>query len=262
MSTSERSRRRRPLPASEGFVVGGKRATTGALRAGQVKRVFVARGSRRSEGLDELLREAAGSNASVEWRDRADLDELHQGGDHQGVVALVVAPSELSDRELAGMPLAPDALVVILDGITDPQNFGASARSAEAAGVAVLITRDRRSAPLSPAAVRASTGALLHLPVARVTNLTRAIESLKDRGFTVVGLDHRSPMNIYDQAAPARPLALVVGAEDIGLSRLVAESCDQLVSIPMVGLTGSLNAAAALAVALFGYVLHPPPPQP
>jgi 23S rRNA (guanosine2251-2'-O)-methyltransferase len=121
----------------------------------------------------------------------------------------------------------------------------------------VLVARRRRAAPLSSAAIRASAGALLHLPTARVTNLQRAIEQLKDRGFTVIGLDQRADTTIHD-APPERPLAVVVGSEGIGLSRLVRESCDVLVSIPMPGRTASLNAAAALAVALFGYILRPP----
>jgi len=106
---------------------------------------------------------------------------------------------------------ASDALVVVLDGMTDPQNFGACARSAEAAGAELLLARHRRAAPFTAAAVRASAGALLHLPVARVHNLVRALESLQDRGFTTVGLDQRAQATIHD-AAPGRPLALVVGA--------------------------------------------------
>jgi 23S rRNA (guanosine2251-2'-O)-methyltransferase len=155
------------------------------------------------------------------------------------------------------MVFDPQALVVVLDGITDPQNFGASARTAEAAGASLLVARKRRAAPLTAAAVRASAGALLHLPVARVANLTRAVERLKDRGFSVVGLDHRASTSIHDEEPPPRPLALVVGAEGEGISRLVRESCDFLVSIPMAGRTGSLNAAAALAVGLFGYAVRP-----
>jgi 23S rRNA (guanosine2251-2'-O)-methyltransferase len=108
--------------------------------------------------------------------------------------------------------------------------------------------------------VRASAGALLHLPVARVTNLSKAVDHLKERGFFVVGLDHRAEVSIHQAPVPHRPLALVVGAEDTGVSRLVRERCDQLVSIPMPGRTGSLNASAALAVALFGYALRPASP--
>jgi len=121
----------------------------------------------------------------------------------------------------------------------------------------MLITRTRRAAPVSPAAIRASAGALLHLPHARVANLPRAIERLKERGFLVVGLDERAPRSIHEAPPPPRPLLLVVGSEGAGMSRLVREACDELVSIPMAGKVGSLNAAAALAVALFGFALRP-----
>jgi 23S rRNA (guanosine2251-2'-O)-methyltransferase len=170
---------------------------------------------------------------------------------------MVAMPGELDERSVGGMTFAPDALVVVLDGITDPQNLGACARSAEAAGAVLLITRKRRAAPLTPAAVRASAGALLHLTVARVANIPRTLERLRDAGVFVAGLDHRAEVDIHRAPTPPRPLALVVGAEDVGLSRLVRETCDALVSIPMRGRTASLNASAALSVGLFAYALRP-----
>jgi 23S rRNA (guanosine2251-2'-O)-methyltransferase len=204
-----------------------------------------------------VLAEAESKGIAVEWVHPSAIESLGLRG-HQGVAALVGRPSELDERGLSTASFDPDALVVVLDGITDPQNLGASVRSAEAAGAAMLVTRKRRAAPLSPGAVKASAGALFHLPVARVANIARALDTLKDRGFYVVGLDQRAPSDIHQAAPPPRPLALVVGAEDVGLSRLVRESCDELVAIPISGRTSSLNAAAALAVALFGYALRPP----
>ena len=211
--------------------------------------------------MRELRDAAARAGVRIEWTERGAVDALHVGDD-QGVVAVVDRPREMDEQSFATMPLPEDAIVVVLDGIMDPQNFGASGRSAEAAGAAALIARERRAAPLTPAAVRASAGALLHLSVARVTNLSRAIDRLKRRGFWVVGLDHRAQASIYDAAVPPRPLAIVVGAEGSGLSRLVRDRCDVLVSIPMAGRTSSLNASAALAVALFGYVLRPTAEEP
>jgi 23S rRNA (guanosine2251-2'-O)-methyltransferase len=199
---------------------------------------------------------AAAAGLPAEQVERDALDRLGLR-DHQGVAALVAAPREMDDRALAALSFDPDALVVVLDGITDPQNLGACARSAEAAGASLLVARKRRAAPLSAAAVRASAGALLHLPVARVTNLSRSLELLRDRGFFVVGLDQDAPANIHDALQPSRPMVIVLGAEDVGLSRLVREGCDLLLAIPMAGRTASLNAAAALAVALFGYALRP-----
>src|SRR5205085_5166735 len=149
----------------------------------------------------------------------------------------------------------PEAVVVLLDGVTDPQNLGAAARVAEATGAAMLVIRERRSAGVTPAAVRASAGALLHLPHARVANLTRALEALKDRGFSVVGLDESAETEIGKSRCPAGPVALVIGSEGAGMSRLVRESCDQVVRLPMSGRVASLNAASALSAALYAYVM-------
>jgi 23S rRNA (guanosine2251-2'-O)-methyltransferase len=237
--------------------VGGRRAVAEAIRSGRVDRLLIARGSSTTEGLRSVLAEAERKGIVVQWVDHAAIDGLGVGN-HQGVAAMVKPPRELDERALSAASFAPDALVVVLDGVTDPQNLGACARSAEAAGAAMLVSRKRRAAPLSPGAVKASAGALFHLPMARVANISRSLERLKDRGFFVVGLDQRARSDIHHVPPPSRPLALVVGAEDVGLSRLVRETCDELVAIPMAGRTSSLNASAALAVALFGYALRPP----
>ena len=117
------------------------------------------------------------------------------------------------------------------------------------------FTRVRRAAPVSAAAMRASAGALAHLPHARVANIRRALQRLQARGFTVVGLDEAAPVSIHDEPAPPGPLALVIGAEGSGISRLVRETCDVLVALPMRGRVSSLNASASLAAVLYGYVL-------
>jgi 23S rRNA (guanosine2251-2'-O)-methyltransferase len=243
-------------PARRDLTLGGRRAVSEAIRAGLARRVLVARDARRSPGLDALIGDAGTAGVLVERVDRAELGRL-RAVDHQGVAAVVRPPRELDERDLASMESGEDALVVVLDGIMDPQNLGACARSAEAAGAGALVIRRARSVPLSQAAVRASAGALLHLPVARVANLSRILERLRDRGFYAVGLDHRAEVDIHRADRPEGPLAVVVGAEDAGMSRLVREGCDQLVSIPMRGRMGSLNASAALAVALFAYARRP-----
>jgi 23S rRNA (guanosine2251-2'-O)-methyltransferase len=240
------------------LAIGGRRPVLEAIRSGRAERVLVAHGVRETEGLRALVEAADETGLAVERVEAAALDALGLR-DHQGAAAWVRMPSELDDRAVATMAFEPEALVVVLDGITDPQNLGACARSAEAAGAALLVTRKRRAAPLTPAAVRASAGALLHLPVARVTNIPRALEALRDRGFFVAGLDHRAEEDVHRAPTPPRPLALAVGAEDVGLSRLVRETCDALVSIPMRGRTASLNASAALSVGLFAYALRPEP---
>jgi len=223
-----------------------------AIRAGHAREVVTASGSQ-SAPVAEIARVAAAKRVPVSTRPAEDLDQL--AVDHQGVVARVSLPKELGEGALRQFTFGPDAIVVVLDGVTDPQNLGAAARSAEAAGVAMLVSRERRAAPVTPAAVRASAGALLHLPLARVTNLTRALQLLQGRGFTVVGLDEEASKSIFDEPAPDGPVALVVGAEGSGISRLVRETCDLLVALPMRGRVQSLNASASLAAALFAYVL-------
>jgi 23S rRNA (guanosine2251-2'-O)-methyltransferase len=189
---------------------------------------------------------------------RAHLDEL--ATDHQGVVARLsperrARADALGERDLATYPFDEDAVVVLLDGITDPQNLGAAARSAEAAGVAMLVTRVHRAADVTPAAVRASAGALLHLPHARVANIPRAVQRLQETGFFVIGLAGEASSDIYEEPCPPGRVAIALGGEGEGLARLTRERCDALVRLPMRGRVGSLNAAASLAAALYAYVL-------
>jgi 23S rRNA (guanosine2251-2'-O)-methyltransferase len=230
--------------------IGGRRPALEAVAARRAVRVVVAQNAGGSI-LDELRTAARRAGVPMAVAAAGALDRMGLG-EHQGVVTFVRLPPPLDDRALAGRTFGPDALVVVLDGITDPHNLGACVRAAEAAGAEILVTRIHRAAALTPAAVKASAGALVHLEVSRVTNVTRSIELLKGRGFTVVGLDADGAGTIHDQP-PRRPLAVVVGSEGAGLSRLVRTSCDLLVRIPMAGNVGSLNAAAALAVALFAY---------
>jgi 23S rRNA (guanosine2251-2'-O)-methyltransferase len=251
-----RDRRQRGRTRPGALAIGGRRPVLEAIRSGRARRVLVAHGVHETEGLRALIEAAEGAGLAVERVEPAALDGLGLR-DHQGAAAWVALPSELDDRAVGSMTFKADAVVVVLDGITDPQNLGACARSAEAAGAALIVTRKRRAAPLTPAAIRASAGALLHLPVARVTNIPRSLEVLRDRGFFLAGLDHRADGDVHHAPAPPRPMALVVGAEDVGLSRLVRETCDVLIAIPMRGRTASLNASAALSVGLFAYALRP-----
>lgn len=239
-----------------GEVVAGRRAVLEAIRAGSVREVLVATGSRETQGLREVRAAARAARVPVRATERRELDRL--ASDHRGVVARTEggrAGRELGERDLATFPFAEDALVVVLDGITDPQNLGASARTAEAAGAAALVSRIPRAAAVTPSAVRASAGALLHLPHARVANIARALGRLQDQAFTVVGLDAAASRTIYEGPAPEGRIALVVGSEGEGMSRLVRERCDVLVSLPLRGRVASLNASASLAAALYGYVL-------
>lgn len=249
-------RRQERLPPG---VVAGRRAVTEAIRSGAASEVMVVASPQATQGMRALLDAARDARVPVTPRPRAMLDAL--ADDHQGVVAKLrrdhgpAATKTLSERELAEWGFADDALVVVLDGITDPQNLGAAARSAEAAGAAMLVTRTRRAADVTPAAIRASAGALMHLPHARVANITRAIERLQEAGFWVVGLDGDAERTIYDEPCPPGRVAVVVGSEGEGMARLVSERCDALVALPMRGNVGSLNASASLAAVLYAYVL-------
>jgi 23S rRNA (guanosine2251-2'-O)-methyltransferase len=234
-------------------VVAGKRAVLEALRTGGAAQVFVARGARTTPGLREVLSAAERIGVDVRELERHELDAL--AADHRGVVAKVRVPSTLGERDLATWPFGERDLVVALDGVTDPQNLGAAARAAEAAGASMLVTRTRRAASVTDAAVRASVGALLHLPHARVANLARALERLKDASFVVVGLDATAPRSVYDEPVPDARLALVIGSEGEGMARLTREACDVLIALPMLGEVGSLNASAALAAVLYAWVV-------
>jgi 23S rRNA (guanosine2251-2'-O)-methyltransferase len=237
-------------------IVAGRRAVAEAVRSGRASEVFVERGARGTQGMHQVLAAARERGVDVRDVDRPTLDSL--ASDHRGVVARLRtddAPRELTEREVASFPFADDAVVVVLDGVEDPQNLGAAARTAEAAGAAMLVTRVRRAAPVTPAAIRASSGALLHLPHARVANIARAIGRLQDAGFFVVGLDGDAEETVYELAPATGRVAVVVGAEGTGLSRLVRERCDALVALPMRGRVGSLNASAALAAMLYASVV-------
>lgn len=236
-----------------GTPVGGRRTVLEAVRSGRAHEVLLAHGARSTPGLRELV--AACRDAGVELRqaDRSELDSMAH--DHQGVIATIDLPRPIGERELGSWPFADDALVVVLDGITDPHNLGAAARSAEAAGAAMLVTRTRRAADLSAAAVRTSAGAILHLTHARVANIARALERLQHAGFTVIGLDQDAERSVYEMEPPTGRVGVVVGSEDEGLGRLTRDACDVLVRLPMLGQVGSLNASASLAAVLYAFVL-------
>jgi 23S rRNA (guanosine2251-2'-O)-methyltransferase len=251
--TDDRGSRRRGAGRPDAAVVTGRRSVLEAVRAGLASQVLVARGARATPGLRDVLEAAEAAGVPVAEVERAELDAT--GPDHHGAAARVRLPETFGERELAERAFGHDDLVVVLDGIEDPQNLGASARSAEAAGAAVLVTRVRRAADVTPAAIRASAGALLHLPHARVANIARALERLRAAGFTVVGLDEHAPTSVYDAPPLDGRIAVVVGSEGAGLARLTRESCDVLVSLPMRGRVGSLNASASLAALLYAAVV-------
>jgi 23S rRNA (guanosine2251-2'-O)-methyltransferase len=178
-----------------------------------------------------------------------ELDRESGGSAHQGVIADVKARETYELDDLV-RDAAPPALLVVLDGIEDPQNFGAILRTADAAGAHGVIRQTRHSAPLGAATTKASAGALAHVKIVDVVNIARALEELKEAGIWTVGLAGDAPRR-YDQIDLTLPTALVLGAEGTGLRRLVRERCDILMAIPMRGHVESLNVSVAAGVALF-----------
>jgi 23S rRNA (guanosine2251-2'-O)-methyltransferase len=250
--------RRRPRPRAEGAVVVGRRPALEAVRSGSALEVLVAPGSRQTPGLRELLEAASRAGTPVRQVSTERVEDLAGGVRHQGVAARVRLPSPLSERELSSRSWDSDDVVLVLDGVTDPRNLGAVARTAEGAGAAAMIVRRARGGALGPTAMKASAGALLHLPVAEVPNLPRALERLKGAGFWVVGLDAGAERGVDEARRPPGRLALVAGSEGEGLSRLVRKTCDELLSIPMRGRVSSLNVSVAAGVALFVYASPTP----
>lgn len=220
-----------------------------ALRSGsrQFDHVCIARErhDHRLAAIVDLCRKA-GVKTRLEPREA--LTRMARTPAHQGVVAVVRERSFLDVEDLLTGP-AP-RLVLALDSVEDPQNLGALLRTAEAAGVDGVLITERRSAPLSPVALKASAGAAEHLRLARVVNMVRALETLKERNLWCVGLDERGSQD-YDEYDFSSDTVIVLGREGAGLHDLVRRTCDHLLRIPMAGKISSLNVSAAGAVVLF-----------
>jgi 23S rRNA (guanosine2251-2'-O)-methyltransferase len=200
----------------------------------------------------QLLRDAKASGVLVEEVTWARLGQITGGSVHQGI-ALQTAAAETIDLEslIEGCSdLGEPPLLLALDGVTDPHNLGAVVRSAEAMGAHGVVLPQRRSAGLTGSAAKVAAGALEHLPVARVVNLNRSLEKLKDAGYRVIGLAGEGDVTLPDVDLSG-PLVLVTGSEDQGLSLLTRRHCDQLVRIPLRGVTPSLNASVATALCVY-----------
>jgi 23S rRNA (guanosine2251-2'-O)-methyltransferase len=199
--------------------------------------------------VDELVARAHELRIAVETIDSRALDKLTRGGVHQGVAAELQRLPAYTLEELVAEASGPP-LLIVLDGIEDPQNVGAILRSVDAAGADGLIRQARHAAPLDGATAKASAGAVTHVRIATVVNIARSIEELKALNVWTVGLD-ADATDSYEAVDYTQPTAFVVGAEGTGLRRLVRESCDRLVSIPMAGEVSSLNVSVSAGVALF-----------
>ncbi len=227
----------------------GIHAIREALEAGRpIERIVVARG-RGGDRVEEIVQLARSRNVPVRFENRDAISRLAGTEQHQGIIALAGAKSAATLEDLLADP-APDALIVLLDGVEDPHNLGAILRSSLAAGAIGAVLPERRAAGLTETVSRASAGALEHLPVARVTNLARAMEELKEAGFWIAGLDEKATQDLTQVDMTGR-IALVLGGEGKGLHDLTRKKCDYLISIPTTGPVRSLNVSVAAGIVLF-----------
>ncbi|MFX0538873.1 23S rRNA (guanosine(2251)-2'-O)-methyltransferase RlmB [Ornithinimicrobium sp. Y1847] len=233
-------------------VVAGRNSVLEALRTHiPGTALYVASRLESDDRIKEAISLATEQGIAVLEAPRTELDRLTDGAVHQGIALQVPAyeyahPDDLLSVELPGTPL-----IVALDGITDPRNLGAIIRSVGAFGGHGVVVPARRSAGMTASAWKTAAGAAARIPVAQATNLTRALEGYRKAGFFVVGLDADGDVQLPGLELADQPLVVVVGSEGKGLSRLVRETCDQIVSIPMAGVTESLNAGIATAVSLY-----------
>lgn len=240
--------------ADTGEIIAGRNAVLEALRAHvPVETAWFAHRMETDERTREIIELVSHTGAPMLEASRADLDSISHGAVHQGVAIRVPAyeyadPDDLLDAaELSGRP----PLVVALDGVTDPRNLGAALRSAGAFGAHGVLVPERRAAGVTAAAWKVSAGAAARVPVARATNLVRALEDLRKAGLFVVGLDADGDTELDALPFATDPLVIVVGSEGKGLSRLVREKCDAIASIPIASAVESLNAGVATGIALY-----------
>lgn len=239
-------------------IVFGRNSVKEAIKSGRpINKIFVSKGTK-DGSIKEILRLAKDSRQIIIEVTKSKLDEMcmpfgYKGepGNHQGMVATLAphAYAEISDMLESAKKREETPFIIILDGITDTNNFGSIIRSSEAMGVHGIIIGKRRSAPVTAAVDKASSGAISNMLIARVPNISNAIKELKDNGIwilaTVQGETSLRKTNMKGA------LAIVIGSEDTGVSRLVKENCDYLAAIPMNGKTASLNAAVAAAIAIY-----------
>ena len=259
-STYRREENKEPLSYSENFtktlgddLIWGRHSTEAALMGGRaIHRIWCTSELRSTPKFFQLLKDSKASGVLVEEVSWSRLGQLTNGAVHQGIVLQIAASKthDLKNLIEACKAFGDSSLLLALDGLTDPQNLGAIIRSAEALGAQGIILPQRRSAGLTGSVAKVAAGALEHLPVARVVNLNRSLEKLKDEGYTVVGLAEEGPSTLSELKFQG-PLVVVVGSEDKGISLITRRLCDHLVRIPLKGVTTSLNASVATSIFLY-----------
>ncbi len=247
----DRKRDFRREPREHYDTIAGRNAVVEALRAGiPAKELVVAIGVDIDERLEESVKLAQKMGLGIREVERRQIENMTGIANHQGI-ALVAKPFQYSSQKEIFTRAKEPALFVAVDGVTDPRNIGAIARSAAAFGADGLLIPERRNAPLTAAAWKSSAGAAARLPIAQVTNLVRSMQDAKEFGCFIVGLDGDADTPVEAMEIADQPLYIVVGSEGRGLSRLVRENCDLLIKIPMSNTVESLNASVAMSIALY-----------
>ena len=247
----DRKRDFRREPREHHDTIAGRNAVVEALRAGlPAKELVVAIGVDIDERLEESVKLAQKMGLGIREVERRQIENMTGIANHQGI-ALVAKPFQYSSQKEIFARAKEPALFVAVDGVTDPRNIGAIARSAAAFGADGLLIPERRNAPLTAAAWKSSAGAAARLPIAQVTNLVRSMQDAKEFGCFIVGLDGDADTAVEEIEIADQPIYMVVGSEGRGLSRLVRENCDLLIKIPMSNTVESLNASVAMSIALY-----------
>lgn len=236
-------------PSSDSLLICGRNSVTEFLHAGGVRKVFVKEG-KKDERLLSILSLAGEKGTSVEEVSEDRLDELAQGIVHQGIAALL-KPYEYADLDnVLSEWEGKSPILILLDGLEDIRNLGAIVRTAECAGAAAVLLPKHKSPPVTAAAMKTAAGAFAYLPVCQTGNIRQTLESLKDKGFWVVGADMDGE-DLYYEANLKGPLVIVMGAEGKGVSPLTKKLCDFCVRIPMKGRVSSLNVSVAAALLIY-----------
>ncbi|MBW3111340.1 MULTISPECIES: 23S rRNA (guanosine(2251)-2'-O)-methyltransferase RlmB [Bacillaceae] len=231
--------------------IGGRNPVMEALKSGRdINKIWIAEGSQKGS-IQQIVGLAKESNVMVQYVPKKKIEQM-VAENHQGVVASVAAYqyAEIDDLFHRAEQKGEDPFILILDELEDPHNLGSIMRTADAAGAHGIIIPKRRAVGLTSTVAKASTGAIEHIPVARVTNLSRAVDELKERGVWVAGTDAKGKQD-FRQLDGTLPIGLIIGSEGKGMSRILRDKCDFLVQLPMIGHVTSLNASVAASILMY-----------